>query len=183
MTGYVHDDACNYRIADRQSPDIVLSETMNVCLAKEPLVTIACRLLSQAPTAILLPNRVFIDLCLIDPAKEFVFVDSDHVGELPVPQRDRLFLGSVFELNAQNAISWASLEERIPAARLTVPSLQDSRYRPMLMTTVVVYSDTILKDYDSSLTCPQPFSAGKPPRGGDVLDFHYRLGTEPRLVW
>jgi hypothetical protein len=71
VSNYSQEDACTYRVPADTAPDIVLSETMNACLAKEPLVTIACRLLSQADKAVMLPSSVRIDACLMDKGKEF----------------------------------------------------------------------------------------------------------------
>jgi len=183
VSGYVHEDACSYSIPDHQKPDIIISETMNACLDKEPLVAIACRLLDQAPDAVILPSRVGIDACLMDVSKEFRLLESDHVGELPKPRRDRVFLGRVFELNAENARSWASMNvDRLPANRIFIPSPLEERYQAMLLTRVQVYGKIELRDYDSSISCPRPVRGAMPIRGGEVLQFYYRLAQEPALL-
>ena len=155
---------------------------MNVCLANEPLVMIARHLLGQCGEAIMVPHSVRVDACLVDQSKEFVFGDPEHIGEPSVLRRDRVFLGNVFELNADNARRWgASLEDRLPASSITIPFPLEPRYRPMLFTTVNVYGDIVLKDYDCSLTLPRPIATNQKLKGGQVLHFEYRLGKHPRL--
>jgi len=180
---YVESDACRYQIPAEEQPDIIISETMNVGLAEEPLVAIACHLLKQSSAAILIPSLVRVDAYLIDDGKEFRFVEASEKDDDVVPRRDRAMLGKIFELNAENARRWESLPgNRLPASRITIPSTLEKRYRPKLLTTVIVYGATILKDYDCSLTIPTPIRARRPINGGEVLEFEYRLGETPGLV-
>ena len=183
VAGFRHEDACGYTIPEHEAPDVIISETMNAGLAKEPLVAISCRLLAQAPNAVMLPERVCIDVCLMDESNEFTLLSPDHVGEIPEPQRDRVMLGRVFELNAGHARTWEKQAgDLLPAGRVRIPSPLEERYRPKLLTRVQVYPGTVLGDYDSSITCPQPLPGGELLRGGEILQFHYRLGREPGLV-
>jgi len=180
---YVVADACEFRSTTCPPPDIIISETMNVGLANEPLVTIARQLLDQCANAILIPRSVRVDACLVDESKEFVLVEPDHAGVLPEVQRDRILLGTVFELNAENAKRWGATKcDRLPGATIEIPSPLDDRYRPMLLTTVNVHGDVILKDYDCSLTIPTPIRAAQTWRGGEQLQFEYHLSDDPRLV-
>jgi hypothetical protein len=182
IASYVCADACRYKIPDDAQPDIIVSETMNVCLWNEPLVTIACHLLSQSETAILLPSNVRIDACLVDDSKEFRLLEKDELPGNLMPERDRVMLGKIFELNAENARRWGSPPgDRLPASRIKIPSPLENRYRPKLFTTVTVYGTTILKDYDTSLTIPTPIPVDQPLQGGEVLQFEYRLGAAPWL--
>lgn len=184
ITDYVCGDACHFDTTTHPEPDIIVSETMNVCLANEPLVMIACRLLSQSAAAIMVPASVHVDACLVDESKEFTLVDPNDVGDYPVPNRDRVMLGKVFELNGENARRWgSSLGDRLPASRVVIPSPLEARYRAMLLTTVVVYGDIELRDYDCSLTIPRPITTSQPLSGGEALQFEYRLGTKPGLAW
>jgi hypothetical protein len=57
----------------------------------------------------------------------------------------------------------------------------EPQYQPMLFTTIRVFGNHVLKDYDSGLTCPRrPLIEGaiKP---GATIQFHYELGSRPRL--
>ncbi len=175
-------DATRYQIpADRQ-PDIVVSETMAVCLHNEPQVAIARHLLGQAPEARLVPQSVSVEAWLVNGAKEHLVLPADHIGPIPEPERDRVFLGKVFELNAATIRAWKNIEgDRLPAGQVTLPNPIESHYRPHLLTKIVVYGDHRLQDYDCSLTPPRPLR-GK-IEAGATLQFHYQLSDNPQLVY
>jgi hypothetical protein len=176
-------DACEYRIPPDQPPDIILSETMNVCLGKEPQVMITRHLHAQAPRATLVPEVIRVIACLLDPSREFNFVEAEQGAAAFGVTRDRVSLGTVFELSARTVTSWRDLSgDRLPAASVSVPSPLDERYVPMLLTEVVVQGEHVLRDYDSGLTLPQHVPLDAPLRGGETLAFHYRLGSRPGLV-
>jgi len=174
-------DACQYRIPTDRTPDIILSETMNACLKKEPQVAISRHLLAQASSAMLVPEAVRVDAYLVNVGREFSFVEPGSSGV--APKRDRVFLGRVFELSAESIASWAHESgDRLPAYSVHVPRPLEARYTPMLLTTVVVHADHVLEAYDSGLTIPKRIPFDDPIRGGDTLGFHYQLGSHPELV-
>ena len=179
---YVCADASHYEIPPDSIPDVIVSETMNVCLGKEPQVSIARRLLAQAPNARMVPEAVSVEVCLLDPLKEFAPIDPAQEGQFIEPVRDRIYLGKVFELDAQNVKRWADItEDSLPAASITVPDSVLQRYQMRLLTRIVVYGQIRLDDYDSSLNLPQRLP-GKPTfAGGEILQFHYKLGAYPGL--
>lgn len=175
-------DATRYEIPAECCPDVIVSETMAVCLHNEPQVSVFRHLFSQAPEAKLVPQSVTIDMCLLDWSKEHVLVSADHVGDIPSPQRDRLNLGRVFELDGANILCWQTIDEDyLPAGRVQIPEMVDGRYRPYLLTNIVVYGENRLQDYDSSLTMPQPLPGRPTFTGGETLQFRYRLGSNPQL--
>jgi len=176
-------DATRYQIPLDSIPDVIVSETMNVCLGKEPQVSIARHLLAQAPDALMVPQAVSVEACLLDRSKEHVPVAEQQ--DKPVePVRDRIYLGKIFELNAENIRQWADItEERLPAGSITIPTPLLQRYQLRLLTRITVYGQTCLQDYDSSLNLPQALP-GKPTfAGGETLQFHYRLGVRPGLCY
>jgi len=181
VEGYEVCDACRYRIPADRMPDVILSETMNACLEKEPQVPIFRHLLAQAPSATLVPKAVHVDACLVNAGREFTFVESGR-DDVPLT-RDRVLLGRVFELSTESIALWThESSDRLPALSVHVPRPLETRYTPMLLTTVVVQADHILESYDSGLTIPKPLPFDGPVRGGDTLGFHYRLGAHPKLV-
>lgn len=173
-------DATRYRIPGGSIPDVIVSETMSVTLHNEPQVSVARNLLTQAPSARMVPESVSVEACVLHGAKEHVFLPADHTGEIPPPRRDRINLGKIFELDAASICDWAPIAgDRLPAGRIKIPEPLEPRYRPYLLTRITVYGDTCLQDYDSSLTLPKPLP-GK-FRGGEELQFHYQLGSNPEL--
>lgn len=158
---------------------------MNVCLGKEPQVSIARHLLAQAPDALMVPKAVSVEACLLNPSKELASVGlGQEEGEFVEPVRDRVYLGKVFELDAQNIRNWASITaDRLPAASIKIPAPLPERYQVQLLTRIMVYGQTCLQDYDSSLNLPQRLP-GKPKfAGGETLQFHYMLGSHPGLAF
>lgn len=177
---YLCADATTYRIPDDKKPDIIVSETMSVALHNEPQVSIARNLHSQAPGAKMLPQRVSVEVCLLNSSKEHVFMPADFVGEFPEPERDRIDLGEIFALDANSIQSWQSIDAgRLPAGRVEIPSPLEARYQPRLLTKISVYGENHLGDYDCSLTLPKPLRGQT--QGGDVLQFYYHLGNHPEL--
>ena len=177
---YVLADATRYRIPSNRMPDVIVSETMAVCLHNEPQVSIARHLLGQAPGAKMVPQSVAVEAWLINQAKEHVFLPADHSGPIPAPQRDRVRLGRIFELNAANIQSWAGMEgDRLPAGAIELPDPIEPRYQPFLLTLIQVYGENCLKDYQSSLTLPRPIRESV--KAGDTLQFHYLLAEHPQL--
>ena len=178
---YVHADATRYLIPADKKPDVIVSETMSVCLHNEPQVTIARKLLSQAPDALMVPQSVSVEAALLNFSREHVFMPADYVGDFPEPDRDRIYLGKIFELNAASIDNWKNLDgDTLPAGRVKIPSRIESRYAPHLLTDIVVYGRHRLQNYDCSLTVPQRLRGDI--KAGDELQFHYQLGNNPRLI-
>jgi len=179
---YVCTDATRYQIPPDSIPDVIVSETMNVCLGKEPQVSIARHLLAQAPDALMVPQAVSVEACLLDPSKEHSPVGFAPGETFAEPVRDRIYLGKVFELDAQNIRHWVSITvDCLPAASIRIPAPLPERYQVRLLTRIVVYGQTSLQDYESSLNLPQPLP-GKPKfTGGETLQFYYKLGAYPGL--
>jgi len=177
-------DATRYQIAADSKPDVIVSETMAVCLHNEPQVAIARHLLTQAPDARMVPQSVSVEACLLNWSKEHVIMPADHAGDIPLPERDRICLGKIFELDSANIRSWEKIEgDRLPAGSVNIPLLLESRYQPYLLTRIVVYGNTCLHDYDCSLTVPQRLSVNPTFAGGEALQFNYKLGSYPELVY
>lgn len=184
VTEYVCADAVHYRIPEGQTPDVIVSETMNACLGKEPQVMVMRNLYGQAPHALLVPARVEIEAYLLNLAKEHVLVESNHQGAMPEPERDRIFLQKVFTLDSESIHNWQSTSSaELPAASVTIPPLIDKRYQLRLLTKITTFADIQLKDYDSNLTAPQRV-LGKSTLSdsGETLHFYYKQGSMPQLI-
>lgn len=170
VSDYICADAAAYRIPAAALPDVIISETMNTALGKEPQVAILRNLHVQAPLAALLPAAVTVHLGLPRRAP------GDACSEW----------GTVFALTAQTIAAWeggalpAGEGSSLPGARLRLPAMLEQA--PRLLTRIRVHGDVVLGDYDCSLNLPLPLP-GKPVlRGGELLDFSYRLGREPGLA-
>jgi hypothetical protein len=177
VLGYEVRDAAHYRIQPNEAPEVIVMEIMNACLEKEPQVAIARHLLGQAPEALLVPQSVRVEARLVNLAHEFSSADQ------PLPQRDRIPLGTVFELSAMTIKAWGDLgKDQLPASSIEVPANIPDGYDPMLFTVIQIYGEWSLSDYDSGLTLPKPLPVRGTLRQGGRIDFTYRLGQHPKLV-
>jgi hypothetical protein len=180
VTKFETQDASSYRVDPERPPDVILLEVMQACLDSEPQVAITRHLVAQAPNAVLIPEEVRVDLTLVDPSSEF---DVDHLGRGEgAAQRDRIPVTSVFVVNRKTVDSWkGNCSNLLPGSAGRLPDSMEQRYQPMLFTTIRVYKNHILKDYDSGLTCPKRLSIEGSIKAGDTIQFHYELGQQPRL--
>ena len=163
---YLCADAAAYQMPAGATPDVIVSETMNTALGKEPQVAILRNLHAQAPAAALLPAAVTVHLGL----------DRRSPGE---PCTD---WGRVFALDADALRTWQGESgDSLPAASIRLPDVLEQA--PRLLTRIRVHGDIVLGDHECSLNLPLPLP-GKPSLpGGSMLDFHYRLGGQPGLAF
>ena len=166
VSDFVCADAAAYRIPAGAAPDVIVSETMNTALGKEPQVAIMRTLAVQAPGAALVPAAVTV-----------------HLGQARrSPAEACLDWGVVFTLDAPSILAWQQEEEeRLPGASIRLPDVLDQP--PRLLTRIRVHGGIVLGDYDCSLNLPLALP-GKPVLApGSVLHFYYRLGSEPGLAF
>jgi hypothetical protein len=169
-------DAMEYQIPADDVPDIILIEMLRATLRSEPQVAVTRHLMAQAPDALLVPERVTVDLVLVDRSREF---DLDGSGL----ERDRVPLGAAFAIDADAIERWKDNSgDRLPGSDIKLPDAFEPRYQPMLFTTVRVFTDHALTDYDSALTIPRTLGNDIDARPGDTLRFSYQLGDQPRLI-
>ena len=184
VASYVVADACQYAIPEGEIPDVIVSETMDAALKTEPQVAIMRHLLSQAPAARLVPESVQVDAVLLDTSKEPARIEPDLENSIPKSSPDRIPLGPVFTLDASAIESWATLAgDQLPAASIEIPKVPDAHYKPYLFTTIVAHGSHILRTHDCGLTSPRAFPENGEVAAGDLIDFHYRLGASPCLVY
>jgi hypothetical protein len=182
VEAYVLADACEYTIPEEAIPDIILSETMSTALEREPQVAIMRHLLGQAPDAVIVPESVRVDACLVDTSVEPDIIVPESAGPAK-GQPDRIPLGPVFELNISTIRSWASASgDRLPAGAIQVPLPPNPSYRPFLFTSITTHGDHVLQTHDSSLSGIREITNVGDLSTGATLQFHYRLGENPSLV-
>ena len=169
-------DAMDYQMSGDDLPDVILIEMLQTTLRSEPQVAVSRHLMAQAPHALLVPERVSVELMLVDGSREF---DLDGSGL----ERDRIPLGAAFAIDRDAIERWKNnSDDRLPGSDIKLPDAFDERYEPMLFTTIRVFKDHVLRDYDSGLTVPSKLPIDGDVPTGDTLRFSYQLGNRPGLI-
>jgi hypothetical protein len=158
-------DATTYR--HPSEVHVLISETMQRSLAEEPFVAILRNLRPQlAPGGGVVPERVTVDLALLDPATE-----QTRWNGVPHPPHPTASLGTVFAVDASR--EWTATAIDVPC---------DARW-VALMTRIVVHQNEVLEPYASGLTTPEILWPLSPVARDLTLEFRYRDGSAPRIEW
>lgn len=171
---YVQTDAATY--VHQNPPHIIVVETMQRALEKEPQVAVTFNLVKQLrPNGIFIPEHITVEAFLYDPRTEFsVSLDESSLEY----ERKRIFLGRIFELPGK---SLAVGNPSFPAVSIEIPKQEN--FELMLSTTVKIYDSFVLEEYDSAITYPlflKNFDLKKPENSR--VKFIYRLGNNPGFL-
>ena len=175
---YVKADAAVYRHPAEEPLHIVVTETMQRALMREPQVAVTLNLAPQlCAGGILLPERITVDACLYCPATEFSFAGGESSEPTPKGERVRVPLGKLIELDMASVPLLKN--SGFSPVRVLLPAQTKPRWRLMLRTLVTVFEDIVLGEYESGITCPyvgKDLDALKPE---SEVEFHYELGSVP----
>ena len=160
-------DASDY---NGPEPDVIIVEMMRAALDAEPQVAVSSQLVKRFSSAILLPERVTIDLVLQGALKD----DG--------ATRDRVFVGRIMTVDRAQ-LETRSTDNAIQSEiSIPLPDFDEAILTPMLHTTVEVYGEHVLGEFDSGITIPKRLPVKGPVRSGDALTFKYETGERPRLI-
>jgi hypothetical protein len=167
QTELVVGDATAYQPPDGARFHLLVSETMQKALDKEPQVAITRHLAPFLhPGGILIPERIVVSACLSNDGREF--------GELP---RQRHELGVLVDLSLD------SLDVLQPR-RITIPAdLPAGLNTFFLLTAITTFGTITLGDYDSGLSYPTVLGQLSLLEPGAQIDFQYQLGERPGLIY
>jgi hypothetical protein len=154
-------DATRY---EAERADVVIVETMQSALAKEPQVAVFHHLSRNGVTMI--PQNVSVEVVLIDGAAE-----TGRAMGRPLPPDARIPLGTVVDLRSN-----------VFELSVQVPDVPAGRYTVAYFTRIEVFGEHTLDEYQSGLTYPKILWE-LTPRSGESLVFRYRTGSDPGIVW
>lgn len=167
-------DATQYRHPDQRPLHVVVSETMQRALEREPQVAI---LMNTAPQLVagglMVPETIVVEAILTDMAQEL-----GGNGRAPEPWSNRVRLGRILELDRERACAWAvaGLLPHLPQARISLPSCVAAQNSLVLTTTIRTFGVHELREYESGLTHPLMVNGW---RAGEDLEFTYHLCDKP----
>jgi len=193
IRAYVQDDAACYQHPIGRGPHIVITETMQQALAKEPQVAIDLNLRRQlVPGGIFIPDCVAIDVCLSELSKEIRFIQAKtDIGKSELSDlragKNRIVLGRIFELREDHrralltgtAINAMTRNTLFDPVTIEIPPIEDHTYRLMLLTTITIFDTIVLTENTSGLTLPMVLHDLGTVAGGSRIEFSYTLGHQP----
>lgn len=165
-------DAATLTFPNGLRVDALVVEVMQRALAREPQFAALANLLPQCAADVeLVPARIRVSAALMDPRREFD----------PEVSRVRVHLADLLELSQD---SLPGLLARIRNGGIACPTVEVPEHvadgLPLILRTrIEANDDNVLDDYDSGLSYPLVLSALGDLRGGDRIEFHYRLGSDP----
>ena len=186
-------DATHYRHPNQRPLHVVVSETMQRALEKEPQVAI---LMNTAPQltagGLMVPEMIAVDAVLTDLSQELGGNGVAAGPRAPAlkppsahalnPSPGRIPLGRVLEVDRERACAWsaAGLSSHLPPVRVALPSIVPPQYSLVLATTIRTFGANLLREYESGLTHPLVVNGW---RAGEELEFIYRLSQKPGFTW
>jgi hypothetical protein len=174
-------DATHYRHPGQRPLHVLVSETMQRALEKEPQVAI---LMNTAPQltagGLMVPEMIAVDAVLTDLSRELggnggVAGPRAHALK---PWSGRIPLGRILEVDRERVCAWsaAGVSSHLPPARIILPSVIPAQYSLVLTTTIRTFGAHRLREYESGLTHPLMVHGW---RAGEEVEFIYRLGEKP----
>jgi len=171
----VEADAATWSVPRHIKPDIVVSETMNNALQKEPQVSIVSNLLSQCmPDTILIPELVKVDACLL--------------GNTMENPEDILHLETLLSLDAETAVKIKNNPAKVAAISqgivVNISEMPPERFtRLALNTSILIFGQHRLGFNECGLTIPHIImrtdAIKKYPAS---LLFQYHVNANPGFV-
>lgn len=178
-------DATQYSLPADRKTHLVLTETMQRALVREPQVAITLHLAPQTdPDTVWIPEAIHVEAALVNSSK-----DMDRMmGSLKAGDTHLQNLGTVMNLTksyAQDmALNKGSDTHVLDEVTIFIPAHFAPDYEVLtLMTTVQVYGTHRLHPYDSSITMPHNFQdLSRLDTLPSCVYLTYQMGGDPGFV-
>lgn len=172
-------DAAEYKANIDKPIHMVISETMQNALQKEPQVSIARNLVPQIQEGgIFIPQNISVEVALIDSKR-----DRERMMGVEGAEHDYYYsLGKIFELNKNTAIDDEYLSRKVD---VIISKNIEARYSKLcLLTDIQVFRETKLTNYQCSLTIPKRIMnidlVNSPVK---KIKFQYIINEKPGFAW
>ena len=189
---YLECDATVYDHGQESPIHILVIESMQKALAKEPQVALAMNLVPQmSPSGILIPERITLTAALADINAEILGGsnegDATGVRDGSQARGERVALGALFEVSVDAVRSYEvqAFDDDvrcIPARTVAARRPTSDTQQPVILTRIQVFDSITLGDYESGLTYPTVLPNQDLVAEPGFVSFVYRLGRDPGLV-
>ncbi len=170
---FIKTDATLYRNENGKKFHVIITETMQKSLEKEPQATITLNLAKQLrENGFFIPQKISIKVCLANSAVEF---DFESKNDFEFRDKDRIHLGTILELSAESKDICQPQTVEIPFEKVENMSL-------MLLTEITIFKNISLDDYDSSISYPTILKKLDVQKGRK-LEFRYVIDEQPRFEY
>jgi predicted RNA methylase len=163
---FICSDATTYQMPKDKVMHMVISETMQNALAKEPQVSIMLNLIPQMhANTIFIPEEINLSLKLVDPAEENKsFSIQDYIPE-------RKEMGELYIIGRANCKEHAPLTLQLPE------QINNFRYLN-IFTDITVFRDEKLGAYNCGLNLPVRI-ADLESKASEKITFRYEMNNIP----
>ena len=176
-------DASNYQVDEDKPIHIIITETMQNALQKEPQAAITLNLVPQMLAGgILIPQNILVEAALLDPEK-----DMERMTGSNRPDHECYFpLGKIFELNMDFPSRYLTTGGSgnscaFPDVEIVVPKGIPEGFKHFsLFTTIQVFKGELLKPWQCSLTLPKRIrELDRDKNAPDKISFQYVMNEKP----
>ncbi len=175
ISRYIRTDATTYKNNTGKKFHIIISETMQKTLAKEPQVAITLNLTNYLrEDGFFIPQKITVDAFLANMEREFSPNRSLNL------QKERIHLGRIFELSVKTA---ASKKDVLKPTTITIPKDEAKNMWLLLSTNIILSDDIMLEDYDSGITYPTILNDFPHIQVDQQFEFQYVLGKNPHFQY
>lgn len=193
----VQADAMRWRPGADKKYHVAIAEVMQRGLIVEPQVAVTLALLTHLrPGGFLVPERVELTLCLLNPGAEkslsdaalarlsaYFRLSADSIPDcLPAASSERVAIGPAFALTAAVAEAYEVTDTSLiclPPLRL--PDSLPPGHKLRILTRITTPGGNVLGDYDSGLTFPEPLVEEPPLQAGAWYEVWYGMQGIPGL--
>ena len=183
-------DACHWSSAERF--DLIIAETLQKALEQEPQWAVTANLSRLLkPQGIFIPEQITLNLWAAHWDQEQRYSQRQDPADLPalVDEFERHFLHCAVQLRADTVL----LQRPIADPRALVAQVVDlgqfsvadsipaHRFDLIVATTLHIYADIHLHEYDCDLTRSYKFYDWSPLAPGQSFRVYYELGLYPRV--
>jgi len=175
-------DAPTYTWPSETALHILVTETMNMALWKEPQVAIILHLSPQlAEGGVLIPTTIEVSLLRQYPQKTNELPTYDEGRELTTSERCEEILALIISLHKDS--TYADISKR-PLVTVSLPTEYHAQHdRLLLSTDITIYKEIKLHSNESAITLPKTIKIEYNHSYNEerTLSFYYKMDNEPGI--